>query len=83
MEVLFDLDTQAAETAAELGIALSRVATVGTAPRFVAMIRELIEEQLRAAHPLAVGSDGPWPDQCPDGHCLAPRRPAGAGRPGA
>jgi len=79
MEVLYDLDTQAMETAAGLGLALNRAATVGTDPRFVTMIRELIEERRSAAARLAVGSDGPWPDDCPDGHCLAPRRPAGAG----
>ncbi len=81
MEVLFDLDTQAAATAEERGLTLTRASTVGTDPRFVAMIRELVEEQVRATDPLAVGSDGPWPDQCPDGHCLPPRRPTGTGRP--
>lgn len=70
MEVLFDLDTQAAQTAAKLDIEFVRVPTVGTAPRYVAMIRELIEEQLHGTQPLAVGSLGPWPDQCPEGHCL-------------
>lgn len=78
MEVMFDLDTQAAETAADLGLAYTRVPTVGTAPRFVAMIRELIEEQQSAAPKLHLGTDGPWPDQCPDGHCAMPARP---GRP--
>jgi ferrochelatase len=82
MEVLYDLDTQAAATAVARGIDLRRVPTVGTAPRFVTMIRELIEEQLQARPRLALGSDGPWPDDCPDGHCLAPARPGGAGRPG-
>lgn len=79
MEVLYDLDTQAVETAARLGLDLNRAATVGTDPRFVTMIRELIEEHLSSATRLALGGDGPWPDQCPDDHCLAPRRPAGAG----
>ncbi len=78
MEVLFDLDTQAAATAAARGLALSRASTVGTDPRFVTMIRQLIEEQVAAAPRLWVGDDGPWPDRCPDGHCLAPRRPASA-----
>ncbi len=81
MEVMFDLDTQAAATAAELGIALHRVATVGVAPRFVAMIRELIDEQLLAAPRLHLGSDGPWPDDCPSAdHCVPAARPGG--RPG-
>ena len=78
MEVMFDLDTQARATAIERGLSLSRVPTVGTDPRFVAMIRQLAEEQLTAAPRLWIGQDGPWPDQCPEGHCPAPRRPASA-----
>ncbi len=81
MEVMFDLDTQAKQTADELGLNFTRVPTVGTAPRFVAMIRELIEEQMLAKPKLHLGSDGPWPDNCPsDQHCV-PARPAGGGRP--
>lgn len=71
MEVLFDLDTQAKATAAGLGMSMTRVSTVGTAPRFVAMIRELIEEQTAEAPKLFVGSGGPWPDDCPSvDHCI-------------
>jgi ferrochelatase len=70
MEVLFDLDTQAAATASELGMDLVRVPTVGTDPRFVRMIRELIEERLAWANRLFLGQDGPWPDECPEGHCI-------------
>ncbi|MDH4365753.1 MAG: ferrochelatase, partial [Acidimicrobiia bacterium] len=78
MEVVFDLDTQARATADELGLELVRVPTVGTHPRFVAGIRELIEERLHPATAprMALGSEGPWPDECPAGHCPAP-----AGRP--
>jgi ferrochelatase len=79
MEVLFDLDTQAAETAARVGIDLVRVPTVGTAPRFVSMIRELIDERVAATPRLSLGCQGPWPDQCPEGHCIPAARP---GRPG-
>lgn len=79
MEVLYDLDTQAAATAARLGIDLRRVPTVGAHPRFVAMIRELIEEQIRGRSRLSVGADGPWPDDCPADHCLAPARPPARG----
>ena len=78
MEVMFDLDTQAKATAAELGMTLARVPTVGVAPRFITMIRELIEEQTAEAPKLFIGSDGPWPDDCPSSdHCV----PAGGGRP--
>ena len=41
MEIKFDLDTEAAQTAARLGLPLARAATPGTAPRFVSMISAL------------------------------------------
>ena len=47
LEVLFDLDVEAQNRAHELGMNMIRVATVGTDPVFVAMIRELIEERLQ------------------------------------
>lgn len=84
MEVLYDLDTQAAATADRLGLTLDRVSTVGTHPRFVTMIRQLVEERLavegtaddgQPAKPrLSLGSQGPWPDECAPDHCPAPRR---------
>ncbi len=81
MEVLFDLDTQARRTAEDLGLDLIRVPTVGNDPRFVTMVRELVEEQVSAAPRLFLGNDGPWPVPCPEGHCPPPARPAG--RPGS
>ena len=45
LEVLFDLDVEAQNRAAELGMKMFRVPTVGTDPVFIAMIRELIEER--------------------------------------
>jgi ferrochelatase len=47
LEVLFDLDIEAQNRAHELNMNMIRVATVGTDPVFVAMIRELIEERLQ------------------------------------
>ena len=47
MEVLYDLDTEARQICERLGINMVRAATVGTHPRFVQMIRELIEEGRR------------------------------------
>lgn len=82
MEVMFDLDTQAREAAAEVGITLTRAATVGTAPRFVAMVRELVEERLTGGPKLWLGPDGPWPDVCPDGHCIPTGRPKHSPTPG-
>lgn len=46
MEVAFDLDTEAKETADELDFAFTRVATVGTHPVFVAGLVDLVEERL-------------------------------------
>lgn len=75
MEVLFDLDTQAMATAVKVGIELRRVPTVGTDPRFVEMIIQLIEERRSDRPRLFVGASGPWPDDCPPDHCPAATRP--------
>lgn len=72
MEVVHDLDTEAAQTAARVGLAYARAATVGTDPRFVAGLRELLEEHLVGAEPAALGVRGPnWTD-CPVDCCLTP-----------
>jgi ferrochelatase len=73
MEVKFDLDIQAAETAASLGLTMRRAATVGTHPSFVKAIRELVQEKIDGAPALWLGHAGPWPDPCPEGHCLPPQ----------
>lgn len=81
MEVKFDLDHQAADTAARLGISLRRAPSVGTHPAFVAGLRELVEEKIAGGEVKWVGEAGPWPDPCPDGHCLPPPGTP-SGRPG-
>jgi ferrochelatase len=78
-EVLYDLDHQAADAAAELGIEMVRAPTVGTHPKFVQMVVALIKEQTNAAPRLFLGNSGVWPDECPVGHCV-PTQPSG--RPG-
>jgi len=76
MEVVYDLDVQAAERAGEVGVNLVRASTVGTAPAFVAMIRELIEERLDPSRERrALGRIGVRPDVCPADCCPAPKRP--------
>jgi ferrochelatase len=73
MEVVYDLDVEAATRARELGIRLVRAATVGTDPRFVAMIGELYRERTVAGSPRrSLGSLGPAHDRCPVRCCLAP-----------
>src|SRR3954471_16828971 len=76
MEILFDLDTQAKELCAELGLNMIRAKTVGTHPRFIRMIRELILERVDETRPkLTLGILGPRPDVCPVDRCPMPRRP--------
>ena len=43
MEVLYDLDTEAADAAKQRGIGFVRAATPGTHPRFVSGIREMVQ----------------------------------------
>lgn len=45
LEVVWDLDTEASEKAAELGIAFARAGTPGTDPRFAELVIDLIAEQ--------------------------------------
>ena len=70
MEVVHDLDVEAASAARQNGARFVRAATPGTDPAFARMVRELVEERLDPSTPrLALGDDGPWPDLCPNGHC--------------
>jgi ferrochelatase len=84
MEVRFDLDTEAVETARRVGLPVTRAATVGTHPAFVGAVRELVLERAAAARgeqPVraALGKLGPSHDICP-AHCCPnardPQRPA-------
>jgi protoporphyrin/coproporphyrin ferrochelatase len=75
MEILFDLDTQARELCAELGLQMVRAETVGTHPRFIRMIRELICERMDETTPkLSLGVLGGRPDVCAPDCCPMPRR---------
>ena len=70
METVYDLDVEVGRLCEELGLPFLRVPVVVRIPRFVRMIRELIEERLNpAAERQALGGDGPWPDRCPSGCC--------------
>ncbi|MGF1662948.1 MAG: ferrochelatase [Kineosporiaceae bacterium] len=86
MEVRYDLDTEAAETAAEVGLVMVRAATVGTDPRFVAGLVDLCLERAAQARgetvrPATAGGRGPSWSVCPAGCCPNPRveRAAAAG----
>ncbi|MBI81780.1 MAG: ferrochelatase [Planctomycetaceae bacterium] len=69
MEVLFDLDIEAKELCHELGMTMTRAKTVGTHPRFVQMICELIMERTQESQPQALGALGPSHDVCPEKCC--------------
>ncbi|MGB0678243.1 MAG: ferrochelatase [Polyangiales bacterium] len=79
MEVRWDLDIEAKEEAAGLGLDFVRAGTVGTHPRFVQMIAKLIAERTAGAPRQHVGQLPPAPDRCVPG-CCAWRPAAAAGR---
>ncbi|MFE3445639.1 ferrochelatase [Nocardia sp. NPDC059180] len=56
LEVIWDLDNEAAEKAAELGMAFARAGTPGTDPRFAQLVVELMREQLDDAPARRLGS---------------------------
>ena len=71
MEVVWDLDVEARSYANEIGITLTRAATVGTHPAFVSMIRELIEERIgRTTSRQVVGKRSLPRDVCPPDCCV-------------
>jgi ferrochelatase len=84
IEVLYDLDEEARERCGRLGVRMERSATVGTHPRFVSMLGELIEERIlpRPGRPRrAIGWFGPSHDVCPLDCCPpSPRPTPAAGR---
>ncbi|MDT9594601.1 ferrochelatase [Nocardioides zeae] len=78
MEVIYDLDTEALATAADLGLAAARAATAGVHHDFVALARELLVERAaaeRGEQPErpAVGSFGACWDRCAVDCCPNPR----------
>jgi ferrochelatase len=70
MEVVFDLDTELQGKCEELGVQLIRAGTVGTHPKFVSMIRELVLERLDdSAERHFLGTQGVGHDYCPADCC--------------
>jgi protoporphyrin/coproporphyrin ferrochelatase len=70
VEVLWDLDQQARSLADSLGIEMVRAKTVGTHPKFIAALAEIVEERLGLRDvKRAEGSFAPLPDRCPEGCC--------------
>lgn len=78
LEVLWDLDTEAVETATEHGFEAIRVATPGTHPAFVAGLADLVRERVEgrpAAERAALTDLGPDVDVCRPGCCAHATRP--------
>lgn len=76
MEVVYDLDVEARETARSLGMDFARAATVDEDPRYVRMVGELVRERVDPAAPRRwLGLRGPSHDACPADCCLVPGQP--------
>ncbi|SFF71954.1 ferrochelatase [Blastococcus tunisiensis] len=69
LEVIWDLDNEARETAEEVGLAFARAATAGTHPAFVESVRMLLQERRAGGLP-RLGTN------CPASCCFVPPRPA-------
>ncbi|WES65276.1 ferrochelatase [Microbacter sp. GSS18] len=85
MEVMWDLDTEAMEAAAEAGVRAVRTPTPGVDPAYVAGLVDLVEERLAgtsAAQRPHLTDLGPWFDVCRPACCENVRagfKPAAAG----
>ena len=75
IEVIWDLDTQARETADELGLGFTRVRTAGVDPRFVSGLVDVIVDALRSTSQVV---DGTWAGTCSDDCCASARSTRGA-----
>ncbi|QOC25064.1 ferrochelatase [Microbacterium hominis] len=72
MEVLWDLDTEAMETAEELGLIALRTPTPGTHPAYVSGLVDLMVERLDGTPAVDRPHEtdlGPWYDVCRPGCC--------------
>jgi ferrochelatase len=73
LEVLWDLDNEAKETADRLGLGFARAGTPGVHPDFVSMIRRLVQERTDDQVKAALGTLPTW-DVCPTPCCPPPAR---------
>lgn len=85
MEVMWDLDEEATETATERGLWVTRAPTPGVHPAFVDALVDLVQERIEG-RPVDERANattiGPWFDVCRPGCCENPRlgfKPAIAG----
>jgi len=78
MEVVYDLDVEAAATAERIGLPIARAATTGADPRFAAAVTDLLLERAATLRGddvsrCALGALGAAHDLCPVGCCPDPR----------
>ncbi len=69
VEIIWDLDHEAKEIAANYGLRFIRVSTPGVAKDFIEGIADLVAERVVGAKKKALSGLGPWPDFCPKGCC--------------
>ncbi|MFD5601217.1 ferrochelatase [Leucobacter sp. NPDC058333] len=85
MEVMWDLDEEATETATERGLWVTRVPTPGVHPAFVGALVDLVQERIEGRpveQRASATTIGAWFDVCRPGCCENPRlgfKPAIAG----
>src|SRR5439155_23785662 len=69
VEVLYDLDVEAATTARAAGLTLHRATAVNDHPRFIAVLAELVQRNLEAGRggssSSVAASPGSWPPTGP------------------
>ena len=76
MEVVHDLDVEAAGVAESLGLAFARAAAPMPDPRFAALVTDLVLERMGKAAPAWLGDFGPAAADCPADCCrYHPGRP--------
>ncbi len=76
MEVIYDLDTEAAAVSKELDVRMLRAATVGAAPLFVEALRELIDCHTAGKTPPSLAASGPRAFPCAQECCARSVSPA-------
>ena len=81
LEVIWDLDNEAAEVAERLGMDYVRADTVGPDPRFISMIGEFVEAYAGGFGDLSAMGCGDNGSTCRDRCCVPAARPRSAARP--
>lgn len=76
LEVIWDLDSEARDVAAELGMSYVRVPTIGTDPVFISLIADLVERHVDGDGDVTALGCGDNGGICRPDCCVPVRRPA-------